>query len=148
MNMPSRRRLAALAACSLIIAAMLAAVALAAGPVKNAVYVGTLKGELITLKVSKSGKSVKIEDPFPPAYCQGGSAGVRQISNPAAISSSGSFSDTIAYEFVPTKKKTSTLTFTGKFSGRTVSGKAHSHFLLAMGCDGTSSFSATIHLGE
>ncbi|MGA2453395.1 MAG: hypothetical protein ABSG93_07720 [Solirubrobacteraceae bacterium] len=134
-------------ALSLAIAAGLlatAALALAAGAIKGAVYVGTLKGEIFTLKVSKSGKTVEIDDAFPPSYCQGGSAGVRQISNPAPISKSGSFRDTISYEFVPTKKKTSTLVITGKFSGRSVSGSAHSDYLLASSCSGTSSFKAKV----
>ncbi|MGD0455281.1 MAG: hypothetical protein ABSB69_16970 [Solirubrobacteraceae bacterium] len=121
-----------------------AAVALAAGPVKGAKYTGaTVHGKQpISLKVSGSGKSVTVSVVFAPLYCEGGGTGERQITKPAAISSSGAFKGSIAYEFTPEHKVTGKLFFNGKFSGHTVKGTARSEFLLAKQCDGSTSFSA------
>ena len=144
------RRILALAALALLAAA---AVALAAGPKKGATYKGTLakNREPIALKVAKNGKSVTASVQFAPLYCQGGGAGERQITKPAAIASNGSFSASIVYEFVPTHKKTAKLEIKGKFSGKSVKGTARSLFglesleaLRNLGrCDGTTTFTAT-----
>jgi hypothetical protein len=129
-----------------------AAVALAAGPKKGATYSGALERakEPIALKVSKNGKSVTVSVQVAPFYCEGGSAGERQISTPVPIAKDGSFSSTIAYEFVPTHQKTTKLTVTGKFSGKKVKGTARSIFGLQSlqaarelaKCDGSTTFSA------
>ncbi|MGO9321618.1 MAG: hypothetical protein ACLQBY_12570 [Solirubrobacteraceae bacterium] len=121
-----------------------AAVALAAGPVKGAKYTGaTVHGKQpISLKVSGSGKSVTVSVVFAPLYCEGGGTGERQVTKAAAISSSGAFKGSIAYEFTPEHKITAKLFFSGKFSGHSVKGTARSEFLLAKQCDGSTSFSA------
>lgn len=126
----------ALAVCSL---------ALAAGARKGATYSGTtvhLK-EPITLKVSRSGKTVTVNEAFAPLYCEGGGAGERAITKAVPISSSGKFKAVISYEFVPEKKITSKLYVSGTFKGKKVSGTARSEFLLAHQCDGSTSFSAS-----
>lgn len=131
---------------ALVLVAMTATTAVALAlekPVKGGLYTGTLRSESISFKVARNGKSVKINAPFPPLYCQGGGAGERQISKPAKISSQGTFSGKITYEFAPTHKKTATLTFKGKFAGLFLNGSAKSHFLLAKGCDGSLNFVAT-----
>ncbi|HUA74933.1 MAG TPA: hypothetical protein VL988_09280 [Solirubrobacteraceae bacterium] len=130
-----------------------AAVALAAGPKKGATYSGILSGpskEPITLKVAKNGKSVTFSVQAAPLYCEGGGAGERQISAPAPIAKDGSFSGTIAYEFVPTHKKTTKLYVKGKFSGSSVKGTARSEFGLTSPqaakelakCNGSTTYSA------
>ena len=96
----------------------------------------------ITLKVSKSGNSVTVNAPRAPLYCEGGGAPERQITKPASISKGGSFSGSIAYEFIFTHKITAKLLFKGKFSGHAVKGTARSEFVLAKGCDGSTTFSA------
>jgi hypothetical protein len=138
------RALPRLLAPALVLASSLAAVALAAGPVKGASYSGALVHgkQQITLKVSKDGKSVTVRVAFPPLYCEGGGAGTKQLTKPAPISKSGSFSATIVYEFTPTHSRPSRLVIKGKFSGRKVSGSARSEFLKASSCDGSTSFSA------
>jgi len=143
------RRAFGLAFLTLLLAA---AAALAAGPKKGATYTGTtVQGkEPITLKVSANGKSVTVGVQFAPLYCQGGGAGERQITKPAAIAKNGSFSGTIAYEFVPTHKQTTKLYFKGKFSGKSVRGTARSEFGLISAearkslaeCNGSTSFTA------
>jgi hypothetical protein len=124
----------------------LTTVALAAGPVKGATYTGTTAhgNAAISLKVSKSGKSVTVNAPSAPIYCQGGGAGTRQITRAATISPSGSFKGSITYEFVPTHRITAHLRFAGKFSGHAVKGTARSEFPLAKQCDGSTSFSAKV----
>jgi hypothetical protein len=129
-----------------------AAVALAAGPKKGATYTGaTVRGkEPITLKVSSSGRAVTASVVFPPLYCEGGGGGTRQITKPAAISKSGGFSATIAYEFIPAHKVVTKLYVSGRFSGKTVKGSARSEFGLLSAealrslkrCDGSTSFAA------
>ena len=134
----------ALMLASLVLLAS-AVVALAA-PVKGKTYKGALvRGhERITLRVSKSGHSVLVNVPFAPLYCASGGALQRQSSVAVPISRSGTFAGLIAYEFTQTHLKIAHLTFSGKFSGRTVTGVAHSEFLLAVlkNCDGSSTFSA------
>jgi hypothetical protein len=121
-----------------------AAVSLASKPLKGATYTGTTAhGKApITLKVSANGKKVTAHMLSPPLYCQGGGPLERQITKRAAISKSGSFQGSIAYEFKFTHKITSHLFFSGKFSGRTVTGSARSEFALAKMCDGSTSFTA------
>lgn len=129
-----------------------AAVAMAAGPKKGATYSGTIvQGKTtITLKVSANGKSVTASVPSAPLYCQGGGGPERQITKPAAIGKDGSFKGTIVYEFTPTHKNTTKLYFSGKFSGKSVTGHARSEFGLISPeahknlaqCNGSASFSA------
>jgi hypothetical protein len=123
-----------------------AAVALASGPVKGATYTGaTAHGQApIELKVSANGKSVTVKMVSPPLYCQGGGAPELQIKKAAAISSSGSFSGSIAYELRFNHKITAHLYFSGKFSRRSVTGSARSEFLLAKMCNGSTRFSARV----
>jgi hypothetical protein len=120
------------------------AVALAAAAIKGATYTGnTVRGKAaITLKVSKSGKSVTVNAPVAPLYCQGGGGPERQITRAAGISKGGSFSGSIGYEFVLTHKLTARLFFKGKFSGHAVKGTARSEFVLAKSCDGSTTFTA------
>jgi hypothetical protein len=117
-----------------------------AGPVKGATYTGTTShgNAAISLKVSKSGKSVTVNAPFAAIYCEGGGAGTRQITRAATISPGGSFKGSITYEFVPTHRITAHLRFAGKFSGHAVKGTARSEFPLAKQCDGSTRFSAKV----
>jgi hypothetical protein len=129
-----------------------AAVAIAAGPKKGATYSGTIvQGKTaITLKVSANGKAVTVGVPSAPLYCQGGGGPERQITKPATIGKDGSFKGTITYEFTPTHKNTTKLYFSGKFSGKSVTGHARSEFGLISPeahknlaqCNGSASFSA------
>jgi hypothetical protein len=147
MRSPDRLRAPRALALALMVTiafSAVSAVALAAEkPVKGGLYTGTLRSESITFKLARNGKSLKASAPYAPLYCQGGGAGERQISKPAKISKQGTFTAKITYEFVPTHKKTSTLTFKGKISGLFMNGSAKSHFLLTKGCDGSASFTAT-----
>jgi len=120
------------------------AVALAAAAIKGATYTGsTVRDKApITLKVSKSGKSVTVNAPVAPLYCEGGGGPERQITRAAGISQGGSFSGSIGYEFVLTHKLTARLFFKGKFSGHAVKGTARSEFVLAKSCDGSTTFTA------
>jgi hypothetical protein len=131
---------------ALVLVATLAsgATALASKPVKGATYTGaTAHGKApIELKVSANGKRVTVKMVSAPLYCQGGGAPEVQITKAAAISKSGSFSGSIAYEFRFTHKITSHLFFSGKFSGRTVTGSARSQFTLAKTCNGSTTFTA------
>jgi len=140
----SPRALARLAVLAGLVALAAPAAATAAGPVRGAKYTGTtVQGKQpIGLKVAASGKSVTVSIETAPAFCQGGSAGTRQITKPATISAGGSFKGSISYEFEPEKKITAKLYFSGRFSGRTVKGTARSEFLLAKECDGSTSFTA------
>ena len=143
------RRVSSLAAIVLL---LFAAVALAAGAKKGATYAGTtVHGkEPVTLKVSHNGKFVTASVQFAPLYCEGGGAGERQITKPAAIAGNGKFSAIITYEFTPTHAKTDRLYVSGKFSGKNVSGSARSEFGLVsaeahknlLQCDGSTTFSA------
>ena len=134
-----------IAAFTSVLALALTGIALAAAPKKGATYTGKTSHESdpITLKVSHSGKTVTVAETFAPLYCEGGGAGERQISKPAAISRSGAFSTVISYEFAPEHKITSKLYVKGTFNGKKVKGTARSEFLLAHQCDGSTSFSAT-----
>jgi hypothetical protein len=129
-----------------------AAAASAAGPKKGATYAGTaVQGKTaITLKVSANGKAVTVDVPSAPLYCQGGGGPERQITKPAAIGKDGSFKGTITYEFTPNHSKPTKLYFSGKFSGKSVTGHERSEFGLTSPeahktlaqCDGSTSFSA------
>jgi hypothetical protein len=120
------------------------AVALAAGPVKGSTYKGaTAHGkEAISLKVSGSGKAVTLSVPTPPGYSAGCSGPTRQITKAAAISSSGSFNGSIAYEFQLVRKIVVKLFVSGTFSGRTVKGTARSVYPFSRQCGGSTGFSA------
>ncbi len=138
---------------AVLVPAVAAAAALAAGPKKGATYSGTIvQGKTsITLKVSANGKSVTVGVPSAPLYCQGGGGPERQITKPATIAKDGSFKGTITYEFIPNHTKPTKLYFSGKFSGKSVKGHARSEFGLISAearkslaeCDGSASFSAT-----
>ncbi|MFI4990835.1 MAG: hypothetical protein ACHQHO_07975 [Solirubrobacterales bacterium] len=135
-----------------LLALATAAVALATGPKKGATYSGTTAHgkEPITLKVSKSGRTVTVSVASAPLYCQGGGGPERQVTAPAPIANDGSFSGSINYEDIPTHKRTTKLYFAGRFSGKTVKGTARSLFGLSSlealrnlhKCDGSTSFSA------
>jgi hypothetical protein len=137
---------------TVLVALVCAAVATAAGPKKGATYSGTIaQGHTaITLKVSANGKSVTANVPAAPLYCQGGGGPERLITKPAAIGKDGSFKGTITYEFTPSHKDTTKLYFSGKFSGKSVTGRARSEFGLLSPearknlaqCNGSASFSA------
>ncbi len=139
--MRTRRRIVVLAAA---LSLALAGVALAAAPKKGATYTGKTSHESqpITLKVSRTGKTVTVSEAFAPLYCEGGGAGEKQIAKAATISRSGAFSTVITYEFVQEHKVTSKLYVKGTFNGKKVKGTARSEFLLAHQCDGSTSFSA------
>src|ERR1700759_1430320 len=110
----SVRRVAMLAMVALLSSA---SIALAGGAKKGATYSGTLAQgkQPITLKVSGRGKTVTASVMVAPLYCEGGSAGERQITKPASIAQNGSFSATIVYEFAPTHTRTTKLYVKGKF---------------------------------
>jgi hypothetical protein len=123
---------------------LLAALAIATPLKKNATYKGTTAhdGLPISFKVSSSGKTAKANMMVAPAYCEGGSAGVIQLTKPASISSKGAFKGTISYEFAPEHKIIAKAYFSGKFSGKSVKGTLRSEFLLAKQCSGSTTFSA------
>jgi hypothetical protein len=149
MIKPTRRVL--VLALALALATMASgAIALASKPVKGATYIGaTAHGKApIELKVSANGKSVTVKMLSPPLYCQGGGGPELQITKVAAIAKSGSFKGSNAYESRFNHKITALLLFSGKFSGRTVTGSARSEFLLAKTCDGSTSFSARATRGK
>ncbi len=142
----SGQTLAVGAALTLSVTLATAAIALAAAPKKGATYAGTMarSGDPLTLKVSRSGKTVTVDELFAPAYCHGGAAvaGEQPITKPAPISGSGVFSAVISYESVR-HRIASKLYVKGVFDGRNVKGTARSEFLLAPRCDGSTTFSAT-----
>jgi hypothetical protein len=145
----SVRRVAMLAPIALLSSA---SIALATGAKKGATYSGTLAQgkQPITLKVSRNGKTVTASVLVAPFYCEGGSAGERQITKPASIAQNGSFSAAIVYEFAPTHTRTTKLYIKGKFSGKSAKGTARSEFGLItptaakelQKCNGSTTFSA------
>jgi opacity protein-like surface antigen len=144
MNSHTPRALSRGIAAGLALALLLAAAALAAGALKGKTYRGSLarNSEAITLKVAKNGKTVAVSVASAPLYCQGGGGPTKQLTKPAAISKSGSFSATIGYEFTLNHTTNSHLIIKGRFAGSKVSGSARSEFKLAPSCDGSTSFSA------
>ncbi len=146
------RQLRRVVGLAVLAALTTAAVALAAGPKKGATYSGTIAHgkQPIVLKVAKNGKSVTVSVQVAPLYCEGGSGAERQLTKPVAIANDGSFSSSIVYEFVPTRKKTTRVEVRGKFSGKSVTGTVRSIFGLESlesarklrKCDGSSSFGA------
>lgn len=142
--MSRRVKLAALAA-ALILLLSLSSLALGVSLKKGATYAGVVlrpAGLPLSLKVSSSGRSVTAHMITLPQFCEGGSAGTKQITKPATISQSGSFVAHISYEFEPEHKIIAKLTLTGKFSGKKATGRAKSEFLLAKQCNGSTSFTA------
>ena len=127
-------------------AVLLASAAAALGaPLKGATYAGaTVRSKAsITLKVSKNGKTVTLNAPYAPLYCEGGGGGgIRRVTRPAAVSNSGSFSGSIAFESTLTHQVFARLFLSGKFSGHTVSGTARSEYPKAKQCGGSTSFTA------
>ena len=123
--------------------ALTAAVA-TAGAGRNAGYSGhTVQGhEPIYLHVSGDARAVTVDVPFPPLFCQGGGGLERRITGPAAISAGGAFHGTITYEYVPRHRRNIKLYFSGRFSGRSVSGKVRAEYLRAPQCNGTTGYSA------
>jgi hypothetical protein len=126
----------------IVVASLLsAAAALAAKPVKGATYSGTIsRGSLpITLKVSGNGRSVKVNVPNPPLFCQGGGGGTTQSTKAAAITNGGTFTAKISYVFKG--KVVFSAKVTGKFgAARGESGKITVTYKTAS-CSGTSSYS-------
>jgi hypothetical protein len=120
------------------------AVALAAGPLKGGTYRGTTAHgrEAISLKVSRSGKTVTVSVPEPPGYSSGCGGPATQKTKAAGISGGGSFSGSITYEFPLIRKPVAKLIFSGRFSGRTVKGTVRSQFTYSRACSGSTSFSA------
>ncbi len=132
-------------ALALVLALSVSSIALAVSLKKGATYNGKVArapGLPLSLKVSSSGRTVTAKMVTIPAYCEGGGAGTKPITKAASISKSGSFVAKISYEFVPTHKIIEKLTLSGKFSGKKVTGKATSEFLLAKQCNGATTFTA------
>ena len=122
-----------------------ASIGLAGALKKGGTYSGTTVRDKqpISLKVSRSGKTVTTSIAFAPQFCEnGGAVGSLQLTKPATISKSGSFQAKITYEFTPTHAIIATLTISGKFSGKSVTGRTTSAFTSAKQCNGTTSFSA------
>ena len=121
-----------------------AAIAVASGARAGALYFGHSKqgARPVYLHVSSTGRSVRFDVPFPPLFCQGGGALERQITHRATISSRGTFSGSILYEYKLNHRKTARLYFSGRFSGGTVRGTVRSEYFRAHQCDGSTGYSA------
>jgi len=128
----------------------LAAMALAAGVApalaapRNASYSGrTAHGKRpLTLKVSGDGRSITMNVPFPPLFCRGGGALERQITRPAAIGANGRFRGSITYEYKLNHRRNIRLYFSGRFSGRSITGTVRAEYLRAPQCNGSTGYSA------
>jgi hypothetical protein len=120
------------------------AVALAAGPVRGGTYRGTTAHgrAAITLKVSGNGRSVKVSIPNPPGFSSGCGGPAVPSTRAAGISGSGSFSGSISYEFALIRRIVVRVFFSGRFSGRSVSGIVRSQYAFSRACGGSTSFSA------
>jgi hypothetical protein len=141
----THRRGAFGAALAVTLAALVGvpAAVLAGKPVKGATYTGTYKDHLgIVLAVSANGKHVSLQESIPPLFCQGGAGGIEAVAKPLAISTSGTFAGTITFRVIHSKA-VAKLAIKGKFSGKKVSGSAHSTWLLTKGCNGTTTYTAT-----
>lgn len=114
------------------------------GPVKGVIYVGTVRNELIALKVAKSGKTARVSLPIAPAFCQGGSGAEQQQSKSSTIAKSGSFTTKISYLVRPTNRRFATVTVSGYFYGSVFRGTVKSSFTPASSCDGQESFQAKV----
>jgi hypothetical protein len=121
-----------------------AAAATPSGPIKGAHYAGVTShsSSAITLKVSRNGKSVQVSMSVEPSFCSTKAFVKRQITAPARISRSGSFSGSISYFALLNSTKLGIVQFKGRFHGKHASGTLHSQFLKLKGCDGTTSFTA------
>jgi hypothetical protein len=140
----SVRRAAMLAAIALLIGATVAfAGGIKAGAVKGAKYSGVVRDTAVTITVSANGKSAKASIPFAPAFCQGGGGGEVQHSKPAPISKSGSFTATIGYTVMGSKRQFATVTVKGTFLQKAFDGVIKSSFTPAKSCNGQESFQAT-----
>jgi hypothetical protein len=115
-----------------------------AGAARNALYSGhTAHGTRpIYLRVSADGRSVTVDVPFPPLFCQGGGGLERRITRPAPIAGDGSFRGSITYEYRPNRRRNIRLTFSGRFSGRSARGAVRAEYLRAPQCNGSTSYSA------
>ena len=118
------------------------AVKVQAGPVKGAVYAGTVRQEALAMKVAKSGKTATVNLPIAPAFCEGGAGAEEQVGHAGAISKSGRFRREIAYLVRPTNRRFATVTVSGRFDGRVFQGTVKSSFTPAKSCDGQESFQA------
>jgi hypothetical protein len=125
-----------------LIAPTAAALGLKVGPIKGALYVGSVHRETIYLKVARSGRSAKASLPVAPAFCQGGSGAEEQRSTAVAISRSGRFTSTISYLARSTNRRFATVTVSGYFYGGVFQGTVKSSFASAASCDGQESFEA------
>ncbi|MGO9489202.1 MAG: hypothetical protein ACLQBB_09285 [Solirubrobacteraceae bacterium] len=132
-----------LAVClALILVATSAAAALAAHPLSGRVYAGLTNHEklTVTLTVSKNGRTVKVNVPYLPLYCQGGGGPVMQVSKPATVSSGGSFKGSITYVFEG--KDAYRGSFKGSFVTKNlVKGTLRSEYKGGE-CDGSTTFTA------
>jgi hypothetical protein len=95
-----RSRVSIAIVLAVAIGAQLTALALAAQPFKGRVYAGQTAHEkdFISATVSKNGKTVTLNIPALPLYCQGGGGPTTQVTKPARLSSTGAFTATIAYQ--------------------------------------------------
>lgn len=138
------QRLRLIVALTVLILAATTAVGLAAKPEKGKTYTGDTAHEQlsVTVKVSSNGKTATVNIPDAPLYCQGGGGPVQQVTKPAKISSGGSFSGTIGYQFEG--KIAYKVTFKGKFATKTVvSGSVRSEYKSAS-CNGSTAFTAEV----
>ena len=120
------------------------AAALAAGPVRGHTYRGTTAHgrEAISLKVSGNGRAVSVSVPTPPGYSTGCGGPAVQRTKAASIGGGGSFKGTISYEFALLRKIVVKVSFSGRFSGRSVRGIVRSQYVFSRACSGSTSFSA------
>jgi hypothetical protein len=129
-----------------VAAAVLGATAAAAwaGAAGNALYSGhTAAGHRpIYLRVSGDARTVTVDVPFPPLFCQGGGGLERRITRAAPIAGDGSFHGSITYEYRPNHRRNIRLYFSGRFSGRSATGRVRAEYLRARQCDGSTGYSA------
>ena len=122
-----------------------AATALAANPVKGAKYSGTINangGLAISFKVTSTGKNVvRMKVPQPPIFCSGGGPPPPQIpANPARVSSTGTFKETLKYGSIGSI--VATLKVTGAFHAhRKESGKVTVSWSADTSCNGSAGYS-------
>jgi hypothetical protein len=128
------------------------AVALAAAPVKGALYSGHLAAPrafvLVKFKFSASGKKVTgLTLSNLPLYCQGGGPAIKINFKSATISKAGTFksSGRQIISIGPFKGQVgATLSITGTFrAGRKESGKVKTTYARAPSCSGSSAYSTT-----
>lgn len=131
---------------ALLLAAGLAAVALAAGPVKGATYSGTLtvsSGETVTFKVNKSGTQVSAirVKPFLPNRCGAGGPPPQETSESGPIKNKR-FTATVS-QLSTDGTVSATAKVTGSFlPGGKVKGSVKSDLPTAEECNGSFAYTA------